>query len=246
MLAKSIALSRKVSRLSLKSALIYTWCIPFLDDFGLMTSEPEGIKVEVFGRRKEITAADIRKFIAESSERDEEGDSLTTEYKDCIKFNHFEDYQSITTERRAKSKFSKIPRIPQENIGENNIPQESPAEIRRVKVSSGEVKLNEVKAEIVAKAPSPSETARSFFSDPKSQEAESVVSVLAANGMPEKVARSELAKFIAYWTEPSRSGARVRWEGEKFFDLKRRLGTWFRNAKQWDADGKGNKKISWL
>jgi len=34
--------------------------------------------------------------------------------------------------------------------------------------------------------------------------------------------------FLAYWKEPSQTG-KQRWQGEKFFDLNRRLDNWFRS-----------------
>jgi len=40
----------------------------------------------------------------------------------------------------------------------------------------------------------------------------------------------ELYNFKSYWSELNRSGKKQRWELERTFELKRRLGTWFRNA----------------
>jgi len=47
---------------------------------------------------------------------------------------------------------------------------------------------------------------------------------------------SELKNFASYWTELNGSGTKQRWEIQKTFQLKRRLGTWFKNV------GKFNKK----
>ena len=47
---------------------------------------------------------------------------------------------------------------------------------------------------------------------------------------------SELKNFAGYWTELNKSGTKQRWELQKTFELKRRIGTWFKNA------GKFNKK----
>lgn len=44
---------------------------------------------------------------------------------------------------------------------------------------------------------------------------------------------SEIKKFLSYWCEKNKSG-RERWQVEKFFDVGRRLGTWFSNIKKWD------------
>ena len=41
-----------------------------------------------------------------------------------------------------------------------------------------------------------------------------------------------LRGFFDYWTEPSKSGLKMRFEAEKFFDTKRRLTTWDNNNKE--------------
>lgn len=51
----------------------------------------------------------------------------------------------------------------------------------------------------------------------------------AANGKYEK---QMIDEFCDYWTEPNKSKTKLRWEGEKYFDIKRRLATWDRRRKQ--------------
>jgi len=46
----------------------------------------------------------------------------------------------------------------------------------------------------------------------------------------------EIKKFVSYWTEPNKSKTKVRWELEKTWDMKRRVGTWMRNSKKWGGD----------
>lgn len=45
----------------------------------------------------------------------------------------------------------------------------------------------------------------------------------------------QLDAFCAYWTEPSKSGKKVRWELEKTFELKRRIATWTRRSEKMGA-----------
>lgn len=40
--------------------------------------------------------------------------------------------------------------------------------------------------------------------------------------------------FIDYWTEPNKSGTRLRWEMERTWEVGRRLKTWARNNERWD------------
>ncbi|MES2216655.1 MAG: hypothetical protein V4481_05175 [Patescibacteria group bacterium] len=43
---------------------------------------------------------------------------------------------------------------------------------------------------------------------------------------PRDAVEREFKKFILYWTEPNKSGTKVRWQLEPTFDVKRRLVTW--------------------
>lgn len=138
MLNKSISLSSQVNKLSLKHKLIFTWCIPHLDDHGLLDSDPEVIKATVVPMVKDINLADIRSFIAVCV-----NGKLIEEYQDCIFFAGFENHQSISEEKRSKSKFSRIPKIPQENSGKNNISQNSPVQDKRIEDKRIEEKIRE-------------------------------------------------------------------------------------------------------
>lgn len=52
---------------------------------------------------------------------------------------------------------------------------------------------------------------------------------LLQKGYDKQMILAELLKFRNYWTEPTRSGRKTRWELQPTFDVRRRLGTWFRN-----------------
>ena len=39
-------------------------------------------------------------------------------------------------------------------------------------------------------------------------------------------------EFISYWVETSLNGKKMRFEGEKYFDINRRFGTWKKNSKK--------------
>lgn len=74
-------------------------------------------------------------------------------------------------------------------------------------------------------------TTEEFFTNKELQT--KVESWLVGKGMKEEVAAQEVKKFIDYWTEPNKSNTKVRWQGEKYFDIRRRLATWFRRATQY-------------
>ena len=52
------------------------------------------------------------------------------------------------------------------------------------------------------------------------------------NGINADLEQSD--SFISYWTEQKPNGKQMRFEGEKYFDIKRRLSTWIKNDKNWN------------
>jgi len=99
MLSRSISIDKELNNLSLKSQFIYTWCIPFLDDYGLITNDPDKIKYMVFPRNYQITEEDIAIFV------DEVVDKLIEKLDDCLYFKGFEKHNHITSYKKAKSEF---------------------------------------------------------------------------------------------------------------------------------------------
>lgn len=43
---------------------------------------------------------------------------------------------------------------------------------------------------------------------------------------------STIKEFYEYWSELNKSKTKMRWEGEKFFDLDKRMATWLRVSKK--------------
>jgi hypothetical protein len=72
-----------------------------------------------------------------------------------------------------------------------------------------------------------------FFKEAGKQE-DVILWLISERKMQEKFARAEVMKFVSYWTERSASG-KMRWQGEKYFDLRRRFATWFSKAAQYNA-----------
>ena len=59
--------------------------------------------------------------------------------------------------------------------------------------------------------------------------------------VPREKMEQEFNHFILYWTEPNKSGTKVRWELERTFDVKRRLYTWMKNKQTWSKEKQQNK-----
>jgi len=93
--------------------------------------------------------------------------------------------------------------------------------------------LSKVKlSEEVAKAPTPAEEAREFFNTREKQE--DLINVLFQRGIPRQIAEAEIKKFVSYWTERTKSGLKQKWELQQTFELGRRIGTWFKNYKEFN------------
>lgn len=58
----------------------------------------------------------------------------------------------------------------------------------------------------------------------------------------ETYGRSMIRQFFDYWSEPNKSGSRMRFEQEKTWDLNRRLCRWFNNNKQYERDRNESRK----
>lgn len=55
------------------------------------------------------------------------------------------------------------------------------------------------------------------------------------------ITMKDMSDFVLYWTEPTKSGKKERWETERTFDVKRRLLKWIENKNKWSKPI-GNKK----
>lgn len=85
----------------------------------------------------------------------------------------------------------------------------------------------------VAKATTPADEMFDFTINTEKQGM--VIDMLLSKGIQRSKAEMEVKKFISYWTEPTRSGKKQRWETEKTFELKRRLATWFMNVNKFSG-----------
>lgn len=84
------------------------------------------------------------------------------------------------------------------------------------------------KQDIVIKREStPSQIAKDFFNNIESEHRINNFNNLVEKGFSEEIVRTEMLKFISYWTEPDKNGKRQRWEKQDVFEITRRLATWF-------------------
>lgn len=86
----------------------------------------------------------------------------------------------------------------------------------------------------------PKRLAEDFFSNEEKQH--ETIQRLILSGVPDKIAKQEVRKFINYWTEPNKTGKKVRWEEQKFFDVPRRLNTWFSKFNSFNSKNNSSNK----
>ena len=132
MIDNCISISEKINDLSLREAFIYTWIIPHLDDWGRIIGSPRTLKALVFPMKKEISIGYIEKALIRFKElglflwEDINGELILQQ-----PFEEFSNHQSISDNKRAKSKYPeilepsqempRIPKNPQENPVQDNI-----------------------------------------------------------------------------------------------------------------------------
>ncbi len=107
MISRAVSQSRKLSKISLRAALIYTWAIPWFDGYGYIEADPDWIKYNIVPRRDDISLQDIAGVLQELARS-----KLWKLYKlindeKIIAFDpKFKDFQNIRMEREGKQKFT--------------------------------------------------------------------------------------------------------------------------------------------
>ena len=147
MLSRRISHSEKINALSIKSQLIYTWQIPYLDDYGCLTGEVSDIKYEIFPRNKNISEEDIVNFIKEAINNGiihfyrVDGKN----YQQYIKFNSFQTFRNDRTKQSDYPKYEKKDShkpIPTVKNQECDIPTTTSDRHKLSKVKLSKVKLS--------------------------------------------------------------------------------------------------------
>ena len=170
----------------LKAQLVYTWTIPFLDDFGCYTADPEDIKTEVFPNNKRISVAGIRDSLLELQKV-----GLIILYsvngKVYQEYNGFDNFQTFKSDRAKKREYPALNEGLEDN-GNQMIPMSALSEVNLSKVNLIKEKVSKRK-----------------FIPPTLQEVIKYVK--------EKCYQVDVKKFLEYYTESNwhdRDGKPVR------------------------------------
>ena len=90
-------------------------------------------------------------------------------------------------------------------------------------------------------SPTPKKQAEDFFTTDSIQE-KLIDYYVGLHNVSRKEVRAEIDRFVNYWTEPTPSGRKVRWQTEKTFSVKHRLITWFNNKDKFRKGGSSTSK----
>jgi len=121
MLKKKVSTSKKLMELKTDSArLLWTWLLPHLDVEGKFSADPDIVKGSVVPRLKHFTSAKVEEYLLDMAEN-----GLIVIYEvngdRYLKFNKFEENQTLRTDREAKSS---IP-DPVDNVITPEVPPDS-------------------------------------------------------------------------------------------------------------------------
>lgn len=105
----------------------------------------------------------------------------------------------------------------------------------QVRLELGKVRLGEdsksgASAPTQPREATPQESNRNFFSLGETYHL--LFSDFAARGIDDALLTAEFQKFIVYWTEPNKSGTKVRWEQQSTFEVRRRLFSWLSRVQE--------------
>jgi len=95
---------------------------------------------------------------------------------------------------------------------------------------------------------SPKKISQDFFNNINSEYRAKALQYLLEKGLSEETIKSEMLKFISYWTELNSTGKKQRWETQKTFEVNRRLANWFSNIKTFNKQATGKAvmpQINW-
>lgn len=101
------------------------------------------------------------------------------------------------------------------------------------------VKLS--KDKVIQRESTPSQKAQEFF-DGKTIYQEMLAEF--SNGRDQVLIEKEFKKFVLYWTEPNKSGTKVRWQQQNTFEIKRRIFMWMSRVNDYNTQPRSNGKIA--
>lgn len=146
------------------------------------------------------------------------------------------DTKKIRKEIRSLVMFAKVP-------GSNPIHVAKKGKVKKQDFTPGGIVP--VESDVAEqKEETPGQYAKRFFDkedrDARSQLVDEIIGQNPNINRDELIA--EIKKFFIYWTEPNKSGTKVKWQMERTFEVKRRLATWLSRSSRYAGMSMGAKR----
>lgn len=106
----------------------------------------------------------------------------------------------------------------------------------RTKEESNNNYKNDKNVSVVSHDPTPRDIMTDFIQNESTRQ--EWVQRIIDKGVPEHVAREEIKKFARYWSELSLNGKKQKWEGQKTFELSKRLWFWLNKVQNYSPHQK--------
>lgn len=140
-----------------------------------------------------------------------------------IHLNNWKNYQGVTSDQHASNK--QITNDQQTSNKRVTTYKESNKVINK---ESNKVISDSKKEETEVSPSSQKKVIKEFF-ESRGQQQALATQIAKEKNADWNLVLAEIQNFVDYWQEPSSKG-KQRWEDQKFFELRRRLGTWFKNV----------------
>lgn len=235
MINKKISVSEQVANLSHDAQLVFSWSIPHADDLGLLPSSARTLRAMIVPMWDvEISSFEV---LIEQIVREGLWESFEYKGQKYYRIQKFLEHQTLKKDRKPVTYLIDIDSWDEvEDLGFQMEDDGNPSKEKIREDKRREVKISE--------DTSPKHQAQSFFENIEVQE-EVVQNLLSVKEVNEQWLRKEVQKFVNYWTEPTPSGKKQKWETQKTFEIKRRLTTWLNNSSEW-AKGRSSPNQSRL
>lgn len=220
--------SETVDMLTVHAERFFTRLIMKVDDYGRYSANLKMLKSTLFPLKTDVRETDIARWITEC-----EKSGLIVLYsvacKEYLQINNFKQ-----TLRQKHEKYPKPPLVENCEADDTHVHSICIPETKRNETESEEERNSG------ASAP-----------DPKKIELEKRQKQFYQSLVPfvNEFGKKMIRAFFDYWTEPNKSGTKIRWELEKTWDLKKRLDRWRNNDDKFsknEKEGTAPPKISVL
>ena len=146
---------------------------------------------------------------------------------------NIEDMNDLSEKRRQAAKKSWENRKTNASAMQSKALQCNKNKINKNKINKNKINNIEIDS-------SPSQINNKFFNDEEYQN-EIINKISDKYKTDINFVKSEVKKFVSYWTEPNKSGTKVKWQKQDTFEITRRLATWFNNIKNFNSQSTNNK-----